>query len=91
MSDPTRIAHVRQTAEFLAEDNQFAIMATPWLLFPFERAHAMQGLETFLLNMAMGPDFARALLEKIATYCKQLMGRFLDAPGRQCRYHQDRR
>ena len=81
MLDPTRIDHVRATAKTLAAENQFAIMATPWLLFPFERAHAMQGLEAFLLNMAADPDFARALLEKIAGYCKQLMGRFLEELG----------
>lgn len=81
MTDPTRIAHVREAAKRLAEENQFAIMATPWLLFPFERAHAMQGLEKFLLNMAIDPEFARALLVKIAGYCKQLMGPFLEALG----------
>lgn len=81
MSDPTRISHVRRTAKQLAKENEFAIMATPWLLFPFERAHAMQGLETFLLNMAMNPDFARALLERIAAYCKQLMEIFLEELG----------
>ena len=81
MSDPSRIAHVRESAKRLADENQYAIMATPWLLFPFERAHAMQGLEPFLLNMAMNPEFAKALLERIAHYCKQLMGRFLDELG----------
>ena len=81
MSDPSRIAHVHETARRLAEENQFAIMATPWLLFPFERAHAMQGMEPYLLNMAMDPDFARAMLEKIADYCKQLMGHFLEELG----------
>ena len=81
MDDPTRIAHVRDNARRLAEENQFAILATPWLLFPFERAYAMQGMDTFLLNMARDPDFARALLEKIAVYCKQLMGRFLEELG----------
>ncbi len=81
MSDPSRIAHVRETARCLAEDDQFAILATPWLLFPFERAYAMQGMEAFLLNMAIAPDFARALLEKIAVYCKQLMGGFLEELG----------
>ena len=81
MNDPSRVAHVREYARSLAEENQFAIMATPWLLFPFERAHAMQGMEPFLLNMAMYPDFARALLEKIAHYCKQLMGHFLEELG----------
>ena len=81
MSDPSRIAHVREQARALAGENQFAILATPWLLFPFERAHAMQGMETFLMNMAMDKDFARALLEKIAVYCKQLMGPFLEQLG----------
>ncbi len=78
MDDPSRVAHVRETARQLAEENQYAIMATPWLLFPFERAHAMQGMEAFLLNMAMDPEFTRALLEKITACCKQLMGHFLD-------------
>jgi len=81
MSDPTRIAHVRETARRLAEENRYAILATPWLLFPFERAFAMQGMEVFLANMVTNPDFARALLEKIALYCKQLMGRFLEELG----------
>ena len=81
MGDPTRIAHVRENAARLAGENHFAILATPWLLFPFERAYAMQGMDTFLLNMARDPDFARALLEKIAVYCKQLMGRFLEELG----------
>ncbi len=81
MSDPSRIAHVRESARRLADENEFAILATPWLLFPFERAYAMQGMETFLLNMARDADFARALMERIADHCKQLMGRFLDELG----------
>ncbi len=81
MNDPSRVAHVADDARRLAAQNEYAIMATPWLLFPFERAHAMQGMEAFLLNMAMYPDFARALLEKIAGYCKALMDRFLDELG----------
>ena len=81
MSDPSRIAHVRAQARQLADENEFAILATPWLLFPLERAYAMQGMETFLLNMALYPDFARALMERIALHCKQLMGPFLDELG----------
>ena len=60
MHDPTRIAHVRQAARQLAEDGQFAILATPWLLFPLERAIAMQGMDRFLSNMALNPEFASA-------------------------------
>ena len=81
MSDPSRIAHVATQAKALADANEYAILATPWLLFPFERAYAMQGMETFLLNMARDPDFARALLERNAHYCKALMGPFLAKLG----------
>jgi uroporphyrinogen decarboxylase len=81
MSDPSRVAHVREDAAALAEANEYAILATPWLLFPLERAFAMQGMDTFLLNLAIYPDFARALLEKTAQLCKELMGPFLEALG----------
>ncbi len=81
MHDPYRVAQVRAAARKLADENQFAIMATPWLLFPFERAHAMQGLDKFLYNMAVDKEFSKYLLEKIYGYCKTLMGYFLDELG----------
>ena len=81
MDDPTRVAHVVAEAAVLAEQNEYAIMATPWLLFPLERAFAMQGMDTFLMNLALYPDFAESLLWKIQGLCKVLMGHFLDALG----------
>jgi len=81
MDDPTRIAHVAEQAARLKTENQYGIIATPWLLFPLERAFAMQGMDTFLMNMAMYPDFAEALLWKIESLCKVLMGHFLEACG----------
>lgn len=81
MDDPFRVALVKETAAKLAAENQYAIMATPWLLFPFERAHAMQGLDKFLYNMAEYPEFSKALLWKIYGYCETLMGHFLDEVG----------
>lgn len=81
MTDPSRVAHVADVARKLAADNRYAIMATPWLLFPFERAYAMQGLENFLLNMGLNPECAVALLEKNAEQCKVLMAAFLDKLG----------
>jgi len=81
MNDPYRVAHVRQQARHLAQDNQFAILATPWLLFPLERAIAMQGMEAFFSNLVSNRDFATALLEKIASLCKTLMGHFLQELG----------
>ncbi len=81
MDDPTRVALVRAQAERLRKETDCAVIGTPWLLFPFERAHALQGLDRFLMNMALDPDFARALLGKIAACCKRLMGHFLEEAG----------
>ena len=81
MDDPYRVALVKEEAHKLAQEKQYAIMGTPWLLFPFERAFAMQGMDKFLLNLAMYPDFAKALLEKNLALCKKLMGHFLEEAG----------
>jgi uroporphyrinogen decarboxylase len=81
MDDPSRVAHVREAAARIRADGEFAVMATPWLLFPLERAYAMQGLEPFLANLALEPEFAEALLRRIAALCMRLMGHFLDALG----------
>jgi uroporphyrinogen decarboxylase len=81
MDDPTRVAHVRAAARKLKEQGEYAIIGAPWLLFPFERAHAMQGMDVFLENMALRPEFAEALLLKIAEQCTRLMGHFLDEAG----------
>lgn len=81
MDDPTRVAHIRSEAARLAAEDRYAIMATPWLLFPLERAFAMQGMDTFLANMAMEPEFAEALLRRHGDLCKRLMGHVLDELG----------
>lgn len=59
MDDPYRVAHVREAAARLSAEGRYGIMATPWLLFPFERAIAMQGLEDCVVQMAL--DRARSL------------------------------
>jgi uroporphyrinogen decarboxylase len=81
MDDPSRLDGVRDQARGLAAAGEHAILGCPWLLFPFERAHAMQGLDRFLENMLIEPEFAQALLWKIEGLCKKLMGHFLDAVG----------
>jgi uroporphyrinogen decarboxylase len=81
MDDPTRVAHVATEGARLASDGRYAIMATPWLLFPLERAFAMQGMDVFLANLVFYPEFAEALLWKIEELCKTLMGHFLEALG----------
>lgn len=81
MDDPYRVAHVRAETQKLHDANQYAIMGTPWLMFPFERAFEMQGMEKFLMNLAVEPDFAQELLNKNNELCMRLMGHFLDECG----------
>ncbi|MCX6053774.1 MAG: hypothetical protein NTZ74_02445 [Chloroflexi bacterium] len=81
MDDPYRVSHVKAQAQKLHDENQYAIMATPWLMFPFERAFGMQGMEKFLVNLAIEPDFAQELLKKNNELCMRLMGHFLDECG----------
>jgi uroporphyrinogen decarboxylase len=81
MDDPSRLIGVRKRARQLRQEGQYAILACPWLLFPLERAFAMQGMDRTLLNLALYPQFAEALLLKIASLCKRLMGHFLAALG----------
>jgi len=81
MDDPTRVAHVRAEAQKLHQENQYAIMATPWLAFPMERGYEMQRMDKFFLNMGRHPDFIQALVKKTGELCKTLMGHFLDECG----------
>jgi len=81
MDDPYRVAQAAEDAKRLAEENEYAILATPWLMFPFERAFGLQGMDKFLMNMAMYPDFAEAMLKKNLEFCMQHMSHFLDAVG----------
>ena len=81
MDDPTRVAHVKEEARKLAQQDQYAIIGTPWLLFPLERAFAMQGMDKIVLNLGRRPDFAVELLKKITSLCKTLMGHFLEEAG----------
>lgn len=77
MSDPTRVAHVKDRVKEIQNRGEYAIMATPWLLFPLERAFAMRGMDVVLQDLVRNPEFTKALLEKIATQCKALMDSFL--------------
>ncbi len=80
-SDLSRVRGVKERAEALAREGQYAIMATPWLLFPFERAIAMRGMEAFFVDLVEDPEFAQALLRKTLDVCKGMMATFLEALG----------
>jgi uroporphyrinogen decarboxylase len=77
MNDMTRFSEVRDRAARLSEEGEYAVFASPWLISPFERALQLQGMDTFLLNMALKPDFAQAVLKKLTDLYKQHLINFL--------------
>ena len=79
MDDPSRLQGVRQRAEDLDASDEFAVFAAPWLISPFERALQIQGMDRFLTNMILQPDFAQALLEKLTHLLKRSLRNFLMA------------
>jgi uroporphyrinogen decarboxylase len=54
----------------------FAVPNLGWVLF--ERAWSLRGFETFLLDMALDPDFAEELLERITGIQLTLIKRFIN-------------
>ena len=80
-ADPTRYAGVRAKAQRLAAEGRYALVGAPWLLFPLERAFALQGMDHFLVNLSLNPDFAEALIRKTTQLCQQLMAHFLAECG----------
>jgi len=79
MDDPYRVAEASEIARKLHTENQYGIMATPWLMFPFERAFGLQGMDTFLMNLAVYPEFSEVLLRKNLDLIKRHLDHFLAA------------
>jgi uroporphyrinogen decarboxylase len=64
-------------AQIKADGGQhFVVPNFGWVLF--ERAWSLRGFETFLLDMALDPDFAEELLERITVIQLALIKRFID-------------
>ena len=59
MTDPTRFEGVRAEAQRLRDENVYASHRHAMAAFPLERAFAMQGTDTFLVNLAGEPDSRR--------------------------------
>ena len=79
MDDPTRLQGVHQRADELSADDEYAVIAAPWLVSPFERAMQLQGMDRFLTHMILQPDFAEALLAKLTTLLNRSLQNFLTA------------
>jgi uroporphyrinogen decarboxylase len=83
LADPRWMAGVAERARLLREQtNYFVVMRMVASHGPFQTACDLRGTETFLTDMVLNPEFARALLEKVTTALEGLLGLAMQAGGK---------
>jgi len=83
LSDPRWMAGVAERALQLHEKTDyFVVMRMVASHGPFQTACDLRGTETFLMDMALHPEFARALLEKVTSVIENLLVLAMQAGGR---------
>jgi uroporphyrinogen decarboxylase len=80
--NPERILGIAEEAEHLYKNTDFAIYGNVQGNNIFERAWYMRGLENFLVDLLVNPEFAHALLRKVTDIHKLRTQRFLEACGK---------
>jgi len=66
VEDPARYAGLSELARDLHNDTQYAICASTMDTTIFDRAWELRGMQRFLEDLLINPQFALALLEKVA-------------------------
>jgi len=74
LSDPRWMAGVAERAQDLKDGTDyFIVMRMVASHGPFQTACDLRGTETFLLDMAINPEFAEALLDKVTSVIESLL------------------
>jgi len=82
-TDPRWTAGLEQRARSLREDTDFFVTLRMVASHgPFQTACDMRGTENFLTDMALNPEFAQALLDKITETIDRLLHLALQAGGK---------
>jgi uroporphyrinogen decarboxylase len=82
LSDPVWMAGVAERARFLRQSTDFfVVMRMVASHGPFQTACDLRGLDTFLMDMALNPDFAAALLDRVTTVIEGLLKLAMQAGG----------
>jgi uroporphyrinogen decarboxylase len=83
LSDPGWVAGVAERARSLRENTHyFVTMRMVASHGPFQTACDLRGIENFLMDLALHPDFARALLEKVTSIMDGLLRLAMRAGGK---------
>ncbi len=82
LSDPRWTAGLRERAQNLREGTPyFVVMRMAASHGPFQTACDLRGTENFLMDMALNPEFAAALLERITTAMVNLYRLMMQTSG----------
>lgn len=83
LSDPRWTHGVGERARLLHEDTDyFVVMRMVASHGPFQTACDLRGTEAFLMDMALNPEFAHALLDRITTAIEGLLSLAMQAGGK---------
>ena len=81
VEDEGRYAGLRDEARDLSENTDYAVTSTALDTTVFDRSWILRGMEQFLVDMLLDPEFALALMEKVAQIQYRRHERFLDEVG----------
>jgi uroporphyrinogen decarboxylase len=82
LSDPRWTAGLQKRAKLLRESSEyFVVMRMAASHGPFQTACDLRGTENFLMDMALNPDFATALLDRITTAMENLYRLMMQTGG----------
>ena len=83
LADPRWTAGLNERASSLSEKGEhFIVMRMAASHGPFQTACDFRGTENFLMDMALNPEFAQVLLEKITTSLVDLIKLHLETAGK---------
>lgn len=83
LTDPRWMDGVAERAKELHQETDFFItMRMVASHGPFQTACDLRGTENFLMDMALNPDFAHSLLDKVTTIIEGLLGLAMQAGGK---------
>ncbi len=83
LDDPAWMAGLAERAQSLRENTDYFIVLRMVASHgPFQTACDLRGTENFLMDLALRPEFARALLERITAILEGLLRRAMQTAGR---------
>ncbi len=82
MSDERRINGLQEEAKKLKENTDYAIIGRCPTAGFFERSCWLRGMQQYMMDMALDPDFVEVLNEKVCSLQIELYESYLDACGK---------